>query len=549
MRYAQALVDWFERKKQPAPSLFGAGSDDLPWRIDPTPYKVYISEIMLQQTRVNTVIPYYNRWLERFPSLQEVAKASEEEILTYWQGLGYYRRAKNIHHLAKALKPKGFVFPSTKHELLQLPGVGEYTAHAILSYAFRQSYLALDANLIRIGQRLAGDLSLKNAALSQAFSPLLEKYPSDLINAALMDLGRTICTSQAPKCKLCPLQTSCLSFPNPPTPIKKAKLTEGQLVYFLLPDSSRHQSYLLVQSSAWWKSMYSFPYLLLDDQGRKLLADGDYKDLIEAWIESSEAGSAEGSTLAKKQPLAEGKQPKPPPDQALKKLLESSSPSNKQPPEPNSRFKPLHYQAQAFITKYKLKVQLIELPPLRAETKAADKDQIQGSGPALLNGSGSAKADTDTKAPVTKEGEVRGSAQALSNDSDQAEADTDPKAPLTKEGEVQGSGPALLNGSDQAEIDTNTKGRGRSKKTTTASASDLEKDRFRLLQKTWQGKIGRQPPAVYWKNLEQAAALALPSPMQKALQFLQRTQPAVNLNLKEQSLGRAAKKPTKPSKA
>ena len=187
----------------------------LPWRGDPDPYKVWISEMMLQQTRVETVIPYYLRWIERFPSIQALAAASEQEVLSAWEGLGYYSRARNLHHAAQVMMEKfSGQLPNDMHTLQQLPGIGRYTAAAIASIAFGRDEPALDGNIRRVLARLF-DVSLP------ARSPAGEKRLWELASAiclpgragdynqALMDLGATICTPRSPACPRCPLSELC----------------------------------------------------------------------------------------------------------------------------------------------------------------------------------------------------------------------------------------------------------------------------------------------------------------------------------------------------
>jgi A/G-specific adenine glycosylase len=187
----------------------------LPWRGDPDPYKVWISEMMLQQTRVGTVIPYYLRWIERFPSIPALAAASEQDVLSAWEGLGYYSRARNLHRAAQVMMEKySGQLPDDVQELQRLPGIGRYTAAAIASIAFGRDEPALDGNIRRVLSRLF-DVSLP------ARSPAGEKRLWELAgahlppgragdyNQALMDLGASICTPRSPACTRCPLAELC----------------------------------------------------------------------------------------------------------------------------------------------------------------------------------------------------------------------------------------------------------------------------------------------------------------------------------------------------
>jgi A/G-specific adenine glycosylase len=192
----------------------------LPWRDKTDPYSVWVSEIMLQQTRVETVIDYFRRWMERFPNLQVLASADRQEVLVLWEGLGYYRRAHNLHQAAKILVEQyGGRMPTSPDELRQLPGIGKYTAAAIAAIAYGQDVIALDGNLRRVIARLI-DLevdprSSKGESLLRSWAEgALPQGKASEFNQALMDLGATICIPKSPRCQDCPLQTDCLAYAN-----------------------------------------------------------------------------------------------------------------------------------------------------------------------------------------------------------------------------------------------------------------------------------------------------------------------------------------------
>jgi len=196
---------------------YDANARSLPWRSDPTPYKVWISEIMLQQTQVETVIPYFQRFLARFPDLTSLAKAEESEVLQVWEGLGYYSRARNLHKAARVIvEDYDSQMPADIAALKSLPGIGAYTAGAIASIAFGTAEPALDANIRRVTIRL---LDLHEPPGKDTDSKLWEfarqvlpdKRAGDY-NQALMDLGSAICKPNDPLCQLCPLQSECLAF-------------------------------------------------------------------------------------------------------------------------------------------------------------------------------------------------------------------------------------------------------------------------------------------------------------------------------------------------
>ncbi|MFH2104196.1 MAG: A/G-specific adenine glycosylase [Chloroflexota bacterium] len=187
----------------------------FPWRGVTDPYAVWVSEIMLQQTRVDTVIPYYHRWMERFPDLQALAEASEQDVLSIWEGLGYYRRARNLHRAANIiLKQYDGVIPNDLRSLQKLPGIGRYTAAAIASIAFAQDTAALDSNIRRVLARLfnveqPADSSVGETALWSLAENHLPAGRAGDFNQALMDLGATICLPRKPVCPSCPVRTLC----------------------------------------------------------------------------------------------------------------------------------------------------------------------------------------------------------------------------------------------------------------------------------------------------------------------------------------------------
>lgn len=187
----------------------------MPWREDPTPYHVYLSEIMLQQTQVDTVRAYYLRFLKKFPSIPSLAGASEEEVLKLWEGLGYYSRGRNLHKAAQEIVSRfASEVPSRKEDLLSLPGIGAYTSRAILAIGFHQKEIAVDGNLIRVFSRLesCGEENFeKMKALCEAFyqKELQQEDPSKF-NQALMDLGEMVCLGHGEAlCESCPFQSYC----------------------------------------------------------------------------------------------------------------------------------------------------------------------------------------------------------------------------------------------------------------------------------------------------------------------------------------------------
>ena len=188
---------------------YSLNARDLPWRHDRDPYRVWLSEIMLQQTRVAAVIEYYRRFLQRFPTVEALARARVSSVLAAWSGLGYYRRARALHAAAKAVvHERNGTFPATVQELETLPGVGRYTAAAVASIAFNEPVAVVDGNVERVLQRLLGRRLEKEETWRQAESLLSRSRPGDF-NQAMMELGATICVPRDPQCLLCPVWDFC----------------------------------------------------------------------------------------------------------------------------------------------------------------------------------------------------------------------------------------------------------------------------------------------------------------------------------------------------
>ena len=201
--FAKTLLTWFAARRR-----------TLPWREARTPYRVWISETMLQQTQVATVIPYFERWLRRFPTLAALAAAPLEDVLKTWEGLGYYRRARLLHAGAqRVMQVYGGALPGTYDELQKLPGIGPYTAAATASIAFGEAVLAVDGNVKRVASRLfclPGEPTLR--AVQTKLAPHLPGTQAGAFNEALMELGATVCTSRTPRCSECPVSGDCSAF-------------------------------------------------------------------------------------------------------------------------------------------------------------------------------------------------------------------------------------------------------------------------------------------------------------------------------------------------
>ena len=203
-RLRRNLLDWYDRHRR-----------DLPWRDEPDPYRVWVSEVMLQQTQVATVVPYYERFLSRFPTLAKLAAAPLDDVLKAWEGLGYYARARNLHAAARQVMAEhGGRLPESYAALRQLPGFGDYTAGAVASIAFDEQVPAVDGNVKRVLARL---FAITDDVTQSATARRLRAIATDLVparrpgdfNQALMELGSTLCTPTSPRCLLCPARAEC----------------------------------------------------------------------------------------------------------------------------------------------------------------------------------------------------------------------------------------------------------------------------------------------------------------------------------------------------
>jgi A/G-specific adenine glycosylase len=202
--FRRRLLSWYANAKR-----------DLPWRASRDPWRILVSEVMLQQTRVSAVLPYYERFIARFPSAHAFSQADDAEVLQYWAGLGYYSRGRNLHAAAKRIVENGG-FPTRYEEILALPGVGEYTAAAVSSIAFDLPHAVMDGNVARVLARItaeAGDIrsGVVRGRLRDRAEMLLDRsHPGDF-NQALMELGATVCLPRQPRCGMCPVAAHCLA--------------------------------------------------------------------------------------------------------------------------------------------------------------------------------------------------------------------------------------------------------------------------------------------------------------------------------------------------
>ncbi|HXX40898.1 MAG TPA: A/G-specific adenine glycosylase [Chthoniobacterales bacterium] len=242
---------------------------DLPWRRTHDPYAILVSESMLQQTQVVTALPYYDAWLRRFPDFASLSRASENDVLHAWQGLGYYARARNLHLAAKIVQGRhGGQFPRELNAIRALPGVGRYTAHAVATFSFDQSVPIVEANTARVLARLSDlqtsiDSAPGREKLWRQAAQLVPTHGAARFNSALVDLGALVCLPRKPRCPVCPVRKFCHSRDPERLPVKKSRpgikrLTED---HFLVV---RQNKILLQKADRRWRNMWILPRLKLN---------------------------------------------------------------------------------------------------------------------------------------------------------------------------------------------------------------------------------------------------------------------------------------------
>ena len=260
--FSSEIIKWYSLNKR-----------ELPWRYTKDPYKIWLSEIILQQTQVKQGLPYYQKFIKTFPSVSELANASEEEVLKLWQGLGYYSRARNLHFAAKQIFRAG-LFPNEYKNIIKLKGVGEYTAAAIASFAFKLPHAVVDGNVFRLLSRFYGidtpiDTYKGKKKFSELAQTLLVKEEPDTHNQAIMEFGAQMCKPKQPNCNICPLKEQCLAFANNTIhhlPVKKSKVKVKTVFfeYFFF----KMNGYTLVNKrtdNGIWRNMYEFPLITTEE--------------------------------------------------------------------------------------------------------------------------------------------------------------------------------------------------------------------------------------------------------------------------------------------
>lgn len=265
---------WLRKFRTAVLNWYAKNARDLPWRATQDAYSIWLSEIMLQQTQVATVLPYYRRFLERFPNVKALAEASEEEVLKLWEGLGYYRRARQLHAAAKTIVREHHAeFPMLFEDVLALPGIGRYTAGAICSFAYNQSRPIVEANTQRLYARLLKlneplDSRSGQTALWEFAETIVDKTRSRLINSAVMELGAIVCTPK-PTCNECPLRSMCPTFRENlqakiPIPKKKVAYESRFELSFLVQDAKGCFLVKQCDETDWWAGLWDFPRTSVD---------------------------------------------------------------------------------------------------------------------------------------------------------------------------------------------------------------------------------------------------------------------------------------------
>jgi len=255
--HAEGLLTWY--------NIFAR---DLPWRHTTNPYHIWLSEVILQQTRVNQGLPYYQAFLHHFPTIDLLANADSDQVMRVWQGLGYYSRARNLHNTAKYVHEKlQGKFPDTYAELIKLPGIGPYTAAAIASFAFQEHVAVLDGNVFRVLARLflvyTDILSTQGKKqFSKLANELLPKKNSHIYNQAMMELGALVCLPKNPDCNNCPLQSQCLAFSEKKQtdlPVKQSKAKPRNRYFHYLIIRNQDQLHLRQRlGKDIWNGLFEF---------------------------------------------------------------------------------------------------------------------------------------------------------------------------------------------------------------------------------------------------------------------------------------------------
>ncbi|WP_340153647.1 A/G-specific adenine glycosylase [uncultured Marivirga sp.] len=256
-RFSNLIIDWYKINKR-----------DLPWRDTSDPYKIWLSEIILQQTRVNQGLPYYDNFISHYPTVYDLANATDDEVMRLWQGLGYYSRARNLHECAKSVvRDYGGEFPNSYKELLTLKGVGKYTGAAIASFAFDQVVPVVDGNVFRVLARFfdVSDDIAQARTFSKFFDIANSLIPTEnpaSFNQALMELGALVCKPKTPRCEICPLNQECLARihgKQADLPVKKKKIkVKNRFLYYLIWQNGEKLAMKKRGANDIWQGLFDF---------------------------------------------------------------------------------------------------------------------------------------------------------------------------------------------------------------------------------------------------------------------------------------------------
>lgn len=292
MNFSKTLTTWYLENKR-----------DLPWRNTTNPYHIWLSEIMLQQTRVAQGLPYYMAFTKEFPAVFDLAKANEEKVLKLWQGLGYYSRARNLHATAKHIaEDLNGIFPSDYKSLLQLKGVGEYTAAAIASFCYNEVVPVVDGNVFRVLSRYYNvETDIASANAKKEFTLLgqevISKENPALFNQAIMEFGALQCVPKNPNCEICPLNTSCAALSlkkvsELPIKGKKLKIKNRFLNYLYIVDNKNKTTINQRTAKGIWHNLYEFPLveteILETDESVLSLIRNEFKDITDIILMETE---------------------------------------------------------------------------------------------------------------------------------------------------------------------------------------------------------------------------------------------------------------------
>jgi A/G-specific adenine glycosylase len=278
----------------PLHSWFSLYKRDLPWRDTIDPYKIWLSEIILQQTRIDQGLDYYNRFVDEFPTISDLANAPEDKVLKLWQGLGYYSRARNLHYTAQYVaKHHSGVFPSTYKDIIALKGVGEYTAAAIASISFKLEYPTVDGNVFRVLSRYFGifdpiDSTIGKKTFLNLAKELIKGTDPAMHNQALMEFGALQCTPKNPDCVNCPFIERCFAFTNQKIselPVKQNKVKQRDRYFNYLVIDGKNDLYIRKrEENDIWRNLYEFPLVETDNEVdvEEILSSHDFQDVIPA---------------------------------------------------------------------------------------------------------------------------------------------------------------------------------------------------------------------------------------------------------------------------